>query len=200
MDLHTQVFEINYASVGDIAGQLDKLKSMHDNVSVSVDARTNRVIVTDIQPSIDKMRELIKTLDSAGVETDAVRRVSGTATGVALISVASDGQNAIVVAPGANMAWGEVSVADVERAVTGCRLLLLNLEVPPEVIARAIRAAKGAASLTIAGVGAEGSQTLTLRLRGGSSAAPQAAATESARRPGFQASYGRRRHCIGLYC
>jgi ribokinase len=86
--------------------------------------------------------ELIKTLGAAGVETTHVRRVSDTATGVALISVASDGQNAIVVAPGANMAWDEAAVVDVERAVMGCRVLVLNLEVPRTVIARAIRGAK----------------------------------------------------------
>jgi ribokinase len=86
--------------------------------------------------------ELLDTLAAAGVETSAVWRVSGTATGVALISVASDGQNAIVVAPGANMAWEESAVAGIERAVAECRLLVLNLEAPPAVIAAAIRAAK----------------------------------------------------------
>jgi ribokinase len=86
--------------------------------------------------------ELLKTLAAADVDTAGMRRVAGTATGVALISVASDGQNAIVVAPGANMAWEEAAVAGVERAVTGCRILVLNLEVPPTVIARAVRAAR----------------------------------------------------------
>ena len=86
--------------------------------------------------------ELLDTLAAAGVATAGVRRVPDASTGVALISVASDGQNAIVVAPGANMAWNQAAVADVERAVAGCRLLVLNLEVPPAVIARAIRAAK----------------------------------------------------------
>jgi len=86
--------------------------------------------------------ELIKTLGAAGVEASGVRRVSHVATGVALISVASDGQNAIVVAPGANMAWAASAMTDVERAVEGCRILVANLEAPPSVIARAIRAAK----------------------------------------------------------
>ena len=86
--------------------------------------------------------ELLETLAEAGVETSAVRRAPCSATGVALISVASDGQNAIVVAPGANMAWEDAAVAGVERAVAGCRLLVLNLEVPLVVIAAAIRAAK----------------------------------------------------------
>jgi len=86
--------------------------------------------------------ELLDTLTAAGVATSAVRRVSGGVTGVALISVASDGQNAIVVAPGANMTWGAAAVADVEGAVTGCRVLVLNLEVPAAVIAAAIRGAR----------------------------------------------------------
>jgi len=46
------------------------------------------------------------------------------------------------VAPGANMTWDEAAVVGVERAVTGCRVLVLNLEVPPAVIARAVRAGK----------------------------------------------------------
>ena len=76
------------------------------------------------------------------MESSGVRRVADRATGVALISVASDGQNAIVVAPGANMTWDEAAVVGVERAVSGCRVLVLNLEVPPAVIARAVRAGK----------------------------------------------------------
>jgi ribokinase len=86
--------------------------------------------------------ELLETLAAAGVDTSAVRRVPGSATGVALISVAADGQNAIVVAPGANLAWGDAAVAGVERTVAGCRLLVLNLEAPPAVVAAAIRAAR----------------------------------------------------------
>jgi ribokinase len=86
--------------------------------------------------------ELLTTLRAAGVTTEGVRRVPGKATGVALISVASDGQNSIVVAPGANMAWDDAATANVDQAVAKCRLLVLNLEVPPPVIARAIRVAK----------------------------------------------------------
>jgi ribokinase len=86
--------------------------------------------------------ELIGTLKAAGVQASGVRRIADSATGVALISVASDGQNAIVVAPGANMTWDDAAVADVERAVRGCRVLVLNLEVPPAVIAGAVRAGR----------------------------------------------------------
>jgi ribokinase len=86
--------------------------------------------------------ELLATLEEAGVETGGVRRVPGKATGVALISVAANGQNSIVVAPGVNMAWEDAAITSVEWAVSRCRLLVLNLEVPPSVIGRAVHAAK----------------------------------------------------------
>ncbi|MCX6983715.1 MAG: secretin and TonB N-terminal domain-containing protein, partial [Lentisphaerae bacterium] len=61
MELKTKVFEINFAAVADIATQFEKLKS--DRGSISQDARTNRVIVTDISDRIEKMRLLLKELD-----------------------------------------------------------------------------------------------------------------------------------------
>jgi ribokinase len=93
--------------------------------------------------------ELVATLRKAGVATDSVRQVPGGATGVALISVAPNGENSIVVAPGANMAWDESALADVEEAVAGCRLAVMNLEVPPPVIARAVRSARRAGARVI---------------------------------------------------
>ena len=93
--------------------------------------------------------ELLATLQAAGVETGGVRRVQGRATGVALISVAPDGQNSIVVAPGANMAWEDVAVRDAERLAASCRLLVGNLEVSSPVIARAVRSAKRNGAIVI---------------------------------------------------
>ena len=40
------------------------------------------------------------------------------------------------------MAWDEAAVSAAERAASGCRVLVLNLEVSPGAIARASRAAK----------------------------------------------------------
>jgi type IV pilus assembly protein PilQ len=62
MELITKVFEINFASVSDIATQFDKLYKS-DRGSISQDARTNRVIVTDISDRIEKMSLLLKQLD-----------------------------------------------------------------------------------------------------------------------------------------
>ena len=64
MDLRTVVFEVNYAAVSDIAAQFAMLKSSKEGAGIIKDERTARVIVTDIQPAIDNMRALLKTLDA----------------------------------------------------------------------------------------------------------------------------------------
>lgn len=62
MELRTTVFEVNYAAVGDVAGQFSAIKS--ERGVISMDPRTSRVIVKDIQPALDEMRALLKTLDA----------------------------------------------------------------------------------------------------------------------------------------
>ena len=64
MELRTAVFEVNYASVGDVATQFAALKSTREGTAITKDDRTSRVIVKDIQSAIDDMRNLLKTLDS----------------------------------------------------------------------------------------------------------------------------------------
>lgn len=61
MVLKTKVFELNYASITDIAAQFDKLRS--DRGTISQDPRTNRVIVTDVEERLQKMAALLKELD-----------------------------------------------------------------------------------------------------------------------------------------
>ncbi len=101
--------------------------------------------------------ELLDTLTAAGVATSAVRCISGGVTGVGFKYLGRPGASvAGLLGTGvlartqlmalkevmANMAWGAAAVADVEGAVTGCRVLVLNLEVPAAVIAAAIRGAR----------------------------------------------------------
>ncbi|MRR06098.1 MAG: type IV pilus secretin family protein [Deltaproteobacteria bacterium] len=61
LELQTKIFDVNYASVSDLAGQFNTYKS--ERGTISVDARTNRVIVNDIGPRIEKMASLLKYLD-----------------------------------------------------------------------------------------------------------------------------------------
>ena len=61
LELRTRVFDINYASVSDVAGQFNTYKS--ERGTISLDTRTNRVIVNDVLPAIEKMASLLRELD-----------------------------------------------------------------------------------------------------------------------------------------
>jgi len=78
--------------------------------------------------------EALVLLEAGGVDLEGVRHVSDT-TGVAMILVGADGENEIVVAPGANRAAeaGDVSGADA---------VLCQLEIPVETVAAAGRQAR----------------------------------------------------------
>ncbi len=69
-------------------------------------------------------------LGREGIDTTFVARDAEAASGVALIVVSESGENAIAVAPGANM---RLTAADVDRAAPAIReadMLLLQLETP----------------------------------------------------------------------
>lgn len=81
---------------------------------------------------------LLENLKTNNVDTQLIQR-DDASTGTAIIVVDSNGQNSIVLSPGAN---GKVSTADVEHAsFLHHDLLLLQLEIPiPTVLSAAQRA------------------------------------------------------------
>ena len=77
--------------------------------------------------------QLRASLEAANVDTKAVE-VAPTSSGIALITTAADGQNAIVVVPGAN---GELSPRELEKHLPLIReagIILTQLEIPLETI------------------------------------------------------------------
>ena len=83
---------------------------------------------------------LIESLQRAGVDTSAVQR-EDVATGTAIITVDSTGDNTIVVSPGAN-GTVDVSTAQRHRDVIGeARVLGLCMEVSPDAVEAAARIA-----------------------------------------------------------
>lgn len=83
---------------------------------------------------------LLAALLSDGVDVSAVQRVS-VPTGRALIGVSDDGENSIIVVPGANHA---LSIADIEKhksLISSAKVLLCQLEVPLSVVQRAFELA-----------------------------------------------------------
>jgi len=86
-------------------------------------------------------------LDAAGVDTSLVRVVYG-ASGVALVSVDADGQNAIVVTPGANAAFTRLTPPEL-TAISEADVLLCQLEIPVETVTAAAAAARDAGTAVV---------------------------------------------------
>ncbi len=85
-----------------------------------------------------------KALDgfrAAGMDTRFVVRDMDEPTGVALIFVGGDGENEIVVAPGANAALLPEDVTLASDALAECAVMVVQLEIPLETTTCAVRLA-----------------------------------------------------------
>ena len=83
--------------------------------------------------------ELVKNLHDNGVDTSRVETLSGAPTGSAFITVTPDGENTIIVSPGANRSFGpeEIEAANEDLRRTG--VLVAQLEVNVEAVETAAR-------------------------------------------------------------
>ncbi|WP_330271806.1 ribokinase [Lentzea sp. NBC_00516] len=89
---------------------------------------------------------LRESLESSGVDT-ALVKTSARPTGIAYITVTPDGENSIVVSPGAN---ADVSLSDVDDiSFDGAQVLTCSLEVPLETVIHAIGVASRAGVRTV---------------------------------------------------
>jgi ribokinase len=94
-------------------------------------------------------RERLASLQAAGVSAGGVRLVAGTASGIAQIAVDRVGENTIVVAPGANLAF-EAAGIDLPAATSGVRpVSLFQNEVPQPATEALILRAKSAGHIVI---------------------------------------------------
>src|SRR5215217_5519606 len=86
---------------------------------------------------------LVRSLADKGVDTTLVQEVPGSSTGAAFITVTPDGENAITVAPGANRRLTVEDVDDASGSIGEARVLVAQMEVPSEVVLRAVEVAAG---------------------------------------------------------
>jgi ribokinase len=77
-------------------------------------------------------------LEEAGVDLSGLRVVTGEQTGIALILVARDGENQIVVVPGANR-----ELVPDDYGVAGADAILCQLEVPLDAVSAAAEQTRG---------------------------------------------------------
>lgn len=92
---------------------------------------------------------LLENLRREQVDTAHVTATADSSSGVAIVCVEEQGENSIVVIPGAN---GQLSPADIvasEAVIAAADVLLVQLETPQETVAAAIAAARRHGVLTI---------------------------------------------------
>jgi ribokinase len=90
----------------------------------------------------DSAELLLASLAGAGVRTDLLERLAAP-TGTALITVSPDGENAIVVAPGAN-SHVEIGASQADR-IAAADVVLAQLEIPLDTVVAAARARRDGA-------------------------------------------------------
>lgn len=94
-------------------------------------------------------RALKANLSDVGVDVGSVLETQSKATGVALIHVDEAGQNSITVAPGANALLSPADIYSERSALDGADCVLLQLEIPLETVATALRKALNAGATRI---------------------------------------------------
>jgi ribokinase len=84
---------------------------------------------------------LVRALEEKGVGTALIEEVPHSSTGTAFITVTEDGENSITVAPGANRRLTPEDVDAARGAIAGAAVLVAQMEVPRECVARAVEVA-----------------------------------------------------------
>jgi ribokinase len=93
--------------------------------------------------------ELVAELAGAEVDTASVRRVPEVGTGTAFITLTPDGENSIIVSPGANAALDAGAVDAAAPAIAAATVVCAQLEVPLDGVRRALELARRAGARTV---------------------------------------------------
>lgn len=86
-------------------------------------------------------RALTQNLQKNNVSTNHVKTIDDVSTGVAII-VIKDGNNFIIVEPGANYKLTPEIVESVEDEIAKCSIMMIQLEVPLKTVEAAVKIAK----------------------------------------------------------
>jgi ribokinase len=106
---------------------------------------------------------LVEGLKVAGVETSWVRRSPGEKSGAAFVTVTPDGENTIVVAPGANALLGAPDVEWASNALREARVIVLQLETSIDAVVAAIARAGRSTTVVLNAAPARPVPTTTLK-------------------------------------
>ncbi|MEM8849726.1 MAG: PfkB family carbohydrate kinase [Pseudomonadota bacterium] len=156
LDLVVEVDTIPLVGETVLGGDLRRIPGGKGANQAVAAARLGRDVAMVGRIGDDEGGTILRTaLERDGVDTTHVVVTADTPNGVALISVGADGDNAIVVSPGAN---GRVSPADIDTAgelLDAATVTLLQLEVPLDAVQAAAARAGGTVILNPAPAPAE---------------------------------------------
>ncbi|MFD2214814.1 ribokinase [Metabacillus endolithicus] len=86
-------------------------------------------------------KDLLENFKCHGVNTKYIKTISNTSTGIASITL-SEGDNSIIVVPGANHKLTPEMVRENEKIIAEADILLLQLEIPLESVIESVELAK----------------------------------------------------------
>lgn len=92
---------------------------------------------------------LLAALQADGIDTHAVEHIAGTPSGTAAILLMPDGENSIVVIPGANHALTPERVRAQATRLRQARVVVAQLECPLDAVAEALAIAREAGAVTV---------------------------------------------------
>lgn len=113
------------------------------NQAVASSRLGRRVAIVGRVGDDDAGSVLRAALENSGVDTSQLRETVGVPSGLAMISVGSDGDNSIVVSPGANARVTPADVTAAQPLLQAAPVTLLQLEIPVEAVVAAAKAAHG---------------------------------------------------------
>ena len=99
--------------------------------------------------SDDFGRRMRDNLEAVGCDVSALLTIPDCVSGIALIFVADDGHNSIIIVPGANNLLTAEDVEAAQKDIDGAALVLLQLENPLPTVNAAARAARRAGARVI---------------------------------------------------
>ena len=82
--------------------------------------------------------KLLETLSKSGVNISNISRDAEASTGIAIITVEADGQNRILLVPGANGKITPFDVDVIENLIAGAKLLIMQMEIPLNSVHQAL--------------------------------------------------------------
>ncbi len=124
-------------------GHFDGAGGKGANQAVAASRLGRRVSMVGMVGDDDAGRRLLRALSQDGVDVSSVGVNGNVASGMAVITVDSHGENMIVVDPGANGAFDPTALSSASATIRSASVVLIQLEIPLDSVAAAVSTATG---------------------------------------------------------